>query len=389
MPTMLPAVPKTIGRLSDVFASCLGAITGEDNRLALPAAEKVVAVLVDGLGTVNIRAAAGHAPFLNRGITASKAINAGFPTTTAASITSFATGLSAGQHGIVGYKVLDPETQQPVNQLTGWSKEISALKWQPNQTIAEKAQLSGVAAYAVGPSEYENSGFTALTMRGAKYLPADSLHERVDTTLSLLASSKSTLIYFYVPELDQKAHAFGVNSPQWLQELENLESAMSKLSSALTDKRFNKSGAVLTADHGIIDVPRENHIYLDELTLPNLKLVAGDPRANYLYLADHIDEEGALAEADKLQRQLDATKLGRGARVLTRQQVIEAKWFGAQVTEVAKSRMPDLFAIAVARTALYHRDFAPAKSLKMIGQHGSISAEEFSIPLIKFGALAN
>ena len=372
-----------------MFASCLGAITGEDNRLALPAAERVVAVLVDGLGTINVRAAAGHAPVLNRQIAASQAINAGFPTTTAASITSFATGLSAGQHGIVGYKVLDPETQQPVNQLTGWSKEISALKWQPNQTIAEKAQLSGVAAYAVGPSEYENSGFTALTMRGAKYVPADSLHERVDTTLSLLASSKATLIYFYVPELDQKAHAFGVNSPQWLQELENLEGAMSKLSSALTDKRFNKSGAVLTADHGIIDVPRENHIYLDELTLPNLKLVAGDPRANYLYLADDIDEEGALAEADKLQRQLDATKLGRGARVLTRQQVIEAKWFGAQVTEVAKSRMPDLFAIAVARTALYHRDFAPAKGLKMIGQHGSISAEELSIPLLKFGALAN
>jgi len=50
--------------------------------------------------------------------------------------------------------------------------------------------------------------------------------------------------------------------------------------------------------------------------------------------------------------------------------------------------MPDLFAIAVNRTAIYHRDYAPKKSLNMIGQHGSITPEELAIPLLKFGAFA-
>jgi predicted AlkP superfamily pyrophosphatase or phosphodiesterase len=385
---MLPAVPKTIGRLSDVFASCLGAITGQDNRLTLPAAERVVAILVDGLGSFNIKAGAGHAPNLNRYLAQSKPIHAGFPSTTASSITSFGTGLQVGEHGIVGYKVLDPNTNEPVNQLTGWSKTIDPLKWQPQQTIAERAIASGVSAYVVGPSEYANSGFTALTMRGAQYVAANSLEQRFSTALQLMATSQTTLIYLYVPELDQKAHAFGVDSPQWLIALEELESSVAKLASSLDDKRFASAGALLTADHGVIDVPHSNQIFLDEFELPQLKLVAGDPRANYLYLADSLDDDAITETADALQAQLDATKRGSAVRVLTKNQLIQARWFGAEVSTEANKRMPELFAIAIGRTALYHRDFVPAKSLNMIGQHGSISAEELSIPLLRFGALA-
>jgi hypothetical protein len=48
--------------------------------------------------------------------------------------------------------------------------------------------------------------------------------------------------------------------------------------------------------------------------------------------------------------------------------------------------MPDLFLIANGETALYHRDFAKPKSLKMIGQHGALSDDELLVPLLKFGA---
>ena len=386
---MLPAVPKTLGRLSDVFASCLGSITGVDNRLGLRRADRIVAVLVDGLGTYNIKAGGGHAKLLNRAVIDSHPLHAGFPSTTATSITSFGTGLTAGEHGIVGYKVLDPVTHEPLNQLTGWSSSFSPLEWQPNQTIAERAVEAGVQAYVVGPAEYAKSGFTELTMRGATYLPGKTMLERVEIALDLLASPDSALIYLYVPELDQKAHAFGVDSVEWLTALEELDSAIAKLTSPLSQRKFEKSGVLLTADHGVVDVPTANQIFLDEMALPELRFVAGDPRVNYLYLKESVEDQKQLsAIVDALQGQMNDHKLGRGVKVATKKQLIDAKWFGSTVTDVAAERMPDIFAIAVGRTALYHRDFAPAKSQKMIGQHGSISPEELAIPMLRFGAIS-
>lgn len=371
-----------------MFASCLGSITGVDNRLGFRRAERVVAVLVDGLGTFNIRFGAGHAPLLSRKLAESPSIHAGFPSTTATSITSFGTGLPAGQHGIVGYKVLDPETGNPLNQLTGWSKTFDPLVWQPNQTIAERAVEAGVDAYVIGPAEYANSGFTSLTMRGAKYLPAKSLFDRVEAALSIMTASSASLTYLYVPELDQKAHTFGVDSPQWLTALEDLDGAIALLTKSLSQRGFEKVGVVLTADHGVVDVPAANQFYLDQLDIPSLKFVAGDPRANYVYLSDCLDAADTEALVQALQEQLDGSAIGRGIKMVSRADVIAAKWFGPVVTQAAESRMPDLFAIAIGRTAIYHRDFAPTKSLSMIGQHGSISPEELAIPLLKFGAFA-
>ena len=370
-----------------MFASCLGAITGTDNRLGFRSSNSVIAVLVDGLGTANLKFGAGHAPFLNRELATSGSIHAGFPSTTASSITSFATGLPVGQHGIVGYKVLDPSTNQPVNQLTGWSSKVDPLRWQPYETIAERAVAQGVPAFVIGPSDYEKSGFTTLTMRGAHYLPAKTLHDRVKTAIDVVSSHQHSLVYLYVPELDQAAHAYGVNSHEWLVQLENLDGEIALLTKSLVSKRLEKVGLALTADHGVIDVAKSNQIFLDELLLPGLKLVAGDPRVNYLYLQDSTEDSVAQA-TESIEEQLSNSVVGRSVRLATKQQLVDAGWFGARVSDVAAARMPDIFAIAVGKVALYHREFAPTKSLDMIGQHGSISAEELSIPMLRLAALA-
>jgi hypothetical protein len=73
------------------------------------------------------------------------------------------------------------------------------------------------------------------------------------------------------------------------------------------------------------------------------------------------------------------------ALALTKQQVLDFGWYGP-VTEAAAARMPDIFALATKQVALYHRDYAQAKSLEMIGQHGALSAAELSIPLLGWGA---
>lgn len=379
MPTMLPSVPKSLGRLSDVFVSALGSITGLDNRLKLPKANSACVVLVDGLGSSNLKTNAGHAPFLAKRLEADGSIHCGFPSTTAASITSFGTGLRAGSHGIIGYQVQDPETGKILNLLTGWGAGIDPEIWQPNKTVNEMAAESGVESFVIGPPEYDGSGFSVASMRGARYIAAKTFDDRVTKAQQVLSTKQQTLVYLYFPELDQRAHAFGVDSKNWREKLEDLDASMKGLALGLP----KNVGLLLTADHGVIDVPRNKHIYLDEYKeqLSGLTAVGGDPRVLFLYF------EG-LSSAEVKNRAIQLNDaLGSSVSVHTKEEIIESGWYG-QVSSDASARMPELFVITIGTWALYHRDYAKPKSLNMIGQHGSIAPEELTVPLLRFGAFA-
>lgn len=358
-----------------MFISALGAITGKHNRLALPSVKSACVIMVDGLGSVNLRNRAGHAPRLFAALEKDGSIQVGFPSTTATSLSSFSTGDRPGKHGMVGYQIYDRAVGQQINLLTGISGRADASKWQQSRTVSEVAQELSIDCFFVGSAEYENSGFTLATMPAATYKPAKSLQARFDEALKLLSSKKRSLVYLYIPELDMKAHQFGSKSGEWVEKLEELESELAKFVAKLPDN----VGALLTADHGIIDVDSLNHIYLDEYELPNLVAVGGDPRVLYLY----FDQSPSQVFVDQLQEQL-------GGRVLVapKQSLIEAGWFG-DAEDFSIQRMPDIFLVSISDVALYHRDFAKAKSLNMIGQHGSISGQELTVPLLRFGAFQN
>lgn len=376
MPKMLPALPSTFGRLTDVFVSALGSITGSNNRLEFPRSRRVCVVMVDGLGSHNLKAAGGHAPFLNSALARNKSISCGFPSTTATSLTSFATGLVAGEHRLIGYQVYERSQSRSANLLTGWGDLQEPEKWQPALTVSETAFSAGIQSYVIGPPEYEGSGFTRVTMRGARYLGAKSISDRIDKAKQLLHAKPDCLIYLYVPELDQAAHAFGTDSPKWLQRVEELDSAMAKLTNNLP-----KSSAVaLTADHGIVNVPRDNQIYLDEyLAEQDVTYVGGDPRVSFLYLTD---QQSAGAIGSVLE-----SKLGDMALVLGLDEIKRSALYRS-MSDDAAVLLPELMILSKKRIALYHRRFAKPQSLNMVGQHGSLSMEEMTIPLLRWGDYA-
>ncbi|MEN9715823.1 MAG: hypothetical protein RJA35_1290 [Actinomycetota bacterium] len=359
-----------------MFASSLGAISGVDNRLQFAKAKRVIVVLVDGLGAQNLKAAAGHAPFLNAAMAKTKPIACGFPSTTATSITSFGTGVSGGQHGLIGYKLYDRQTKTAFNLLNGWTSELKSEQWQPLPTVTQNAFSSGIQPYFIGPKAYEGSDFTRVTMAGATYRPGKTVADRFAIAEQLLRGSKDdSLTYLYVPELDQVAHAHGVSSDRWLAELEELDSQVRKLSLALS----KGDAMLLTADHGVIDIQAHGQVYIDEFDTDwsAVANVSGDPRVNFVYLNDAVD-------TDRIAESMTLNLEGRGL-ALSKQQVIDAGWYGP-VTNEAAQRMPEIFLLATKNVAFYHREYAPAASLNMIGQHGALSSLEMSIPLIGWGA---
>ena len=357
-----------------MFISALGAITGKENRLGLPRVKNACVILVDGLGSANIQFRAGHAPTIASQLTVDGSITCGFPSTTVSSLASFSTGVRPGIHGMVGYQVRDSGSGEQINLLTGISSAEQAQFWQGQTTVAEIAKAQDVTCHFVGPSEYDGSGFTMATMRGAKYVAAKTIEDRFKAAHKIMAACPNNLVYLYVPELDQKAHAHGFKSAQWVEKLEDLDAELKKFLKQLPAN----AGALLTADHGIVDVPVENQIHIDELGLQGIEWVGGDPRVLFLYLKDSESAKTRAALQDYL---------GKRAYVATKDELVAAGWFG-EVLAPALKRLPDLFLIALGSTALYHREFAKPKSLQMIGQHGSVSAEELTIPLLKFGGFA-
>jgi hypothetical protein len=367
---MLTAGTDGAPALRDVLASCLAAVHGEPNRLALPRMRCAAVVLVDGLGAAALAARAGHARVLAGRAAEGTPLASGFPTTTAAALTSLTTGTDPGEHGIVGYSALEPGSGAVVNQLRGFD-DVLPPDWQRSQTLFEQARASEVRPVAVGPRHYADSGFTGAVLRGAEYLGARTMEARFEALAHAFRRGRS-IGYLYVPELDVAAHAEGWRSPRWTAELETFEAAlMAGLRLLAPDV-----GLVVTADHGMVDVDREDHVLYD--TLPGLldpvRAVAGEPRCLQLHLAPG---EEARAVADTWR-----SALGEAATVVTRAEAVELSWFGRVEPEVLP-RIGDVLVAARGGVALY--DSRNERGRGMVGQHGSWEDEERLVPLARFG----
>lgn len=379
---MLPAPNSSGPSLADVLPSSLLALTGEANTLRLPPVDRAVVILVDGLGAAALRARAGHARFLSARLNKRSTIESGFPTTTAAAIATLCTGVTPGRHGLVGYRVLDAANDRTVNQLNGWDEKIDPATWQRYPTVFEEAKGRGIPAYAIGQSRYADSGFTRAVLRGAQYVPGQRMADRFQAARDILAKGGPALVYLYVHELDVAAHAHGWESSDWLVRLESLDAEIASFAAGLSQGE----GALLTADHGVLDVALTSQVLFD--TVPELvagvRHVAGDPRCVHLHLEPGAARSDAVLLAEAWRR-----VEGDRAWVATRAEAVDAGWFGAHVEDDVLPRIGDVIVAARRRVTYYDSRDANTASRAMIGHHGSFSPEETRVPLIRLGAFGD
>jgi hypothetical protein len=369
---MLPAVRLPTAkahrfRLADVLPNCLAALDGRSGALGLAAVDRAVVVLVDGLGLSALTARRGHARILASRLEVDGPISAVFPSTTASALASLATGADPGRHGVVGYTAPGPDGSI-VNHLSGWDDGTLPAEWQRMPTCFERAVASGHRAIAIGPERYRASGFSAAVLRGAEYLSGASIADRFAQAREVLRGP-SALTYLYVPELDAAAHAKGWESDAWVAALEELDAALG----AFLPLVGPRDGVLVTADHGVVDVPHERQVLVGPAELDGVIAVAGEPRCLQLHLASGVDPDAVARRWRERE--------GRRAWVATRAEAIHAGWFGEVDAEVAP-RIGDVLIAARERVA-YYADGAD-RGRRMIGQHGSLSPDELTIPLLRY-----
>lgn len=376
MSLSLPVDPPSARSLTGVVPQILASLTGASDWF--PAARSGVVVVVDGLGRGNLSARAGHARFLASRMTKKDAARSVFPSTTATALTSLLTGVDAGTHGIVGYRARVPGTRSAPNQLKGWETDgLDPLTWQRTQPLLEREAALGRPSFVVSKGSYAASGFTRAIQRGATFVAGETPEERLDAAAELAARHEGALVYAYLPELDTIGHARGWESDEWVAGLERVDAALRRFDGLLAAG----TGVVVTADHGMVDVPAHGHVLLrtgDEL-LDEVEIVAGEPRLLQLYAAD-----GA---AGRVAARWQAAEGGR-SWVLTREQAVAAGLFGTAVDDEVLPRIGDVLIAARGAVAYYDDRLADKKAQRMIGQHGSLTDQERIVPLIGLGAFA-
>ena len=352
------------------------------NHLQLPPAQRVCVVLADGLGRSLLKQKSSHTPFLRTVMAGGQRnvptwIDAAFPSTTAASLASLGTGLPAGQHGMVGYDVLDPDQDKVVNLLGNWDSQVDPAQWQPHATVFER--LAGeMDVVTVSLPQFGNSPMTQAALRGSRFVGGTTLHARTAAAAEAMSGGGRSLMYFYANELDKAGHRYGCQSDRWEHQLEELDSTVKRLSATLPAG----TTILVTGDHGMLDVPESQRIdySADETLVAGVRHTAGEPRMVHLYLEP--DATGANRES-----LIEAWRHRFGERIwaFTREQAVDAGLFGTVRPEVAP-RIGDVMIAARDTLALYDTRRARPASLEVVGQHGSLTKAEREVPLLCFAA---
>jgi hypothetical protein len=339
-----------------------------DLASALGGARRVAVLLVDGLGADLVRAHAELAPTLAALASPAGDLSAPCPSTTPVSLATLGTGLPPGSHGILGFVTAVPGEDRTLNHVQ-WGDDPDPDVWQPRRTAFDQVQAAGIPATAVGPYAYARSGLTRSVYRGAAYPGSVGHGDLVAQILGCLAATPRALVYGYLPELDLTGHVRGVDSASWRAQLVQIDRLVEQLVEGLP----GDAALLVTADHGMLDVPPETRLDLDDA--PDLddgvRLLAGEPRARYVHA-----EDGAAADVLDRWRAF----LGERAWVASREEAIASGIFGA-VDGALAARIGDVVALARGTWALTagRRDPGPSR---LVAYHGSLTATELAIPLL-------
>ena len=363
---------RTLADVLPAVARALGVEAGlPDTALELAPAPAYVVMLVDGLGHELLAEHRAQAPYLHsllgRVPHDQPAATCGVPSTTATSLTSLGTAMTPGQHGLVGFTSRNPATGKLLNNLF-WDSSVDPLEWQPQPTAFSRLEAAGVRTSVVSKREFAGSGLTMCGQRGAAFVGADDVTERIAGAVEA-SRGRPSLTYVYDGDLDWHGHRAGVDSQRWRAQLRDIDEDVQELREAL-DPAVR---LLVVADHGMVDSSAETHVDID--ATPALRdgvvLLGGEARFRHVYC-----HSGATDDVTATWRSV----LGEKATVLTRDEAVDRGWFGS-VAPGVRARLGDVVVAAHGTWALMSStDFA--YEMTLIGLHGSLTPREMHIPIL-------
>ena len=364
----VPVIPDYSGaNLTGIIPGCLlGASGRRPNWFPQPLqeAERIVLLVIDGLGYEQLQRHAHIAPNLMSLIGGS--ITTIAPSTTASALTSLVTGASPAEHGIVGYRM--DMGDSIMNSLRWWSDTRDLRKVHPPATVQPIPPFVGMTIPVVSRAELEGSAFTEAHLRGSRPCGWRAASSIVAQCANLISSGEK-FVYAYYDGIDKIAHERGfgayydseIAATDWL-----VGSLLNTLPSGTT--------LAITADHGQVQVD-DNVVHLSDDIKASLHHQSGEGRFRWLHA-----KRGQ--ESDLLQIATDS--YSDIAWVASRDQVIEEAWLGpargGRIADQVKRRLGDVALVPF--TATTFDDPLDSGPFSLVCRHGSLTADEMFVPFL-------
>jgi hypothetical protein len=360
-----PVLPQYHG---PCVSNIVPALFGPGGTEALPAwfpasvrgARQVVLLVLDGLGWEQLIERRPLAPTI-AGMDGG-AITTIAPSTTSAGLTSIATGLTPGEHGVVGYRI---DVRGEVLNVLRWSTASGdARRRIPPDRFQPIPAFMGTSTPVVVRAEFESSGFTLAHLAGTRHYGYRTPSTLLVEVRGLLRAGEP-VVYAYYDGVDKVAHEHGL-SEYYDAELRWVDRLVGDICEALPPG----AALLITADHGQVDVG--DRIVPPHPTLLALtRLQSGEGRFRWFHAragaaADLLDAASA-AHADQ-------------AWVVSVEQVRDEGWLGPRLTPAAAGRLGDV--ALVAREPVAFDDPADSGPFTLVARHGSLTPAEMYVPLL-------
>jgi hypothetical protein len=324
-------------------------------------AERVVLLVIDGLGWTQLASRAAAAPVLS-GLDGGP-ITTVAPSTTATALTSISTGLPPGEHGVMGYRIA--VHGEVLNVLRWTTAAGDARQTIPPGKLQVHPAFGGQRPPVVTRAEFVRSGFTVAHLDETRFTGYRTLGT-LTAEVVRLARSGEPFVYAYYEGLDKVSHEYGLGAP-YDEELRWID----HLVGTLLDQLPSGTVLLVTADHGQVEVPQSDVLELPGDVQSHVASQSGEGRFRWLHARG--GRSGAL---------LDAARglLGDQAWVRSRDEAIAEGWYGPVVTDAAVGRLGDVLLAAKGTYAFVDpNDTGP---YVLVGRHGSLTEDEMLVPLL-------
>ena len=336
----------------------------------LKESKNVVLFVIDGFGYDFIKK---HVPggFFQENL--HDVITTVFPSTTAAAITTFKTGVPPQQHGLTSWIMHFKELGTLGLPLPYVCRQGGRLRVPPQYFLPENLfDKLKTKTLIITKKDFKDKPYNKATTGKSTELYYESFEGMfLQLRKAINWSNRRKFIYCYWPLLDTFSHHFGKDSVEVKIHVRSLQ----KRIKSFMEKTEN-TVMIITADHGHMDTTPKNTIILNEhpklmecLTLP----ACGEPRALFCYVRP---------SKDKQFRDYVKKKFSNYCTLVKGEDLIKKKYFGlGKPHPRLTDRVGDYVLLAkknyTFRDLLVNEEFRP-----MIGNHGGLSKEEMEVPLI-------
>jgi predicted AlkP superfamily pyrophosphatase or phosphodiesterase len=339
------------------------------------AANNLVFILLDGLG-MNIVNRLPSDSFIVSNMRGQ--ISATCPSTTAAALTSISTAMYPNQHGVTGWFTLLPEhgvTAMILPFAERFSKQPLVQRGIKPQDVLPPPVMPRMThrPITLSPSYIANTPYNDHSRGTATGQGYETLKDGIDQVIMAVTKSiVPTYVHLYLHDVDTLCHHVGVNHDSVVPLVLGIDSELERLAEALA----GRARIVVSADHGLIDVPKPDQALLfegDEM----LQMLVAPPTGDARMPIFHLREGRRQAFVELFQQ-----RYGDRMVLLEIEQAERMELFGpGPMSPAARRRFGDFIAFPHRPATLaYHPPGKPPGEL-YLAVHGGLSPQEMEVPL--------